>query len=79
MEHKHEKEQTVEVNTKALESMVNLIDIVSTRGAFRGEELEGVGQFRNNLAKISGMISTAAPQNEEVSPEETPELLTEET
>jgi hypothetical protein len=77
MENNQEQEKTVEVNARALESMVNLIDIVSTRGAFRGEELEGVGQFRNKLVNISGMVPEKESQNEETSAEETPEMLTE--
>jgi hypothetical protein len=79
MENEQVQEKTVEVNAKALESMVNLIDIVSTRGAFRGDELEGVGQFRNNLAKISGMKPSEQNENAAASEDsnEEPEMLTE--
>lgn len=37
------------MNPTDLQSIVNLIDIVSTRGAFRGEELLAVGALRDKL------------------------------
>lgn len=70
-------EEKVTINKKALESVVNLIDAVSSRGAFRGEELEGIGQFRNNLAKECGMFNAAAETNSQQNEETNQELITE--
>jgi hypothetical protein len=41
---------TIDIND--LVSVVQLIDIVSTRGAFRGEELATVGAMRNKFSEI---------------------------
>ena len=41
---------TIEINDIA--SVVQLIDVCSTRGAFRGEELAMIGGLRTKLAEI---------------------------
>jgi hypothetical protein len=41
---------TLEINDIAM--MLQLIDVVTTRGAFRGEELLITGTLRNKLAEI---------------------------
>jgi hypothetical protein len=41
---------TLEINDIAM--MLQLIDVVTTRGAFRGEELATVGGLRTKLAEI---------------------------
>ena len=41
---------TIEINDIA--SVVQLIDVCSTRGAFRGEELSMIGGLRTKLAEI---------------------------
>ena len=41
---------TIDINDIA--AVVQLIDIVSTRGAFRGEELLIVGAMRNKFSEI---------------------------
>jgi hypothetical protein len=41
---------TIEINDIA--SVVQLIDVCSTRGAFRGEELATVGGLRTKLTEI---------------------------
>jgi hypothetical protein len=41
---------TIDINDIA--AVVKLIDIVSTRGAFRGEELLIVGAMRNKFSEI---------------------------
>jgi hypothetical protein len=41
---------TIDINDIA--AVVQLIDIVSTRGAFRGEELATVGAMRTKFAEI---------------------------
>lgn len=39
------------MNNEDLNSVVELIDIVAQRGAFKGEELEAVGKLRNKIVK----------------------------
>lgn len=41
---------TIDINDIA--SVIQLIDVCSTRGAFRGEELATVGGLRTKLAEI---------------------------
>lgn len=41
---------TIEINDIA--SVIQLIDVCSTRGAFRGEELAMIGGLRTKLAEI---------------------------
>ena len=41
---------TIDIND--LVSVVQLIDVCSTRGAFRGEELSMIGGLRTKLAEI---------------------------
>ena len=45
--------QKVEVTMGDLQIMSNIIEAVTSRGAFRASELKGVGEF---FEKISGMI-----------------------
>jgi hypothetical protein len=45
-----ESKPTIEINDLA--SVVQLIDVCSTRGAFRGEELATVGGLRTKLTEI---------------------------
>jgi hypothetical protein len=40
------------INVSDIDMIVKLIDIVAGRGAFKGVELETVGQLRNRLALI---------------------------
>lgn len=62
-----------EVNDDLIKSTVDMIDIVSTRGAFRGDELLAVGQIRTALANSIG----AANPREVVEPEGSDEQLLE--
>ncbi len=45
-----ESKPTIEIND--LVAVVQLIDVCSTRGAFRGEELATVGGLRTKLTEI---------------------------
>jgi hypothetical protein len=45
-----ESKPTIDINDIA--SIVQLIDVCSTRGAFRGEELATVGGLRTKLTEI---------------------------
>jgi hypothetical protein len=49
---------TIDINDLA--SVVQLIDVCSTRGAFRGEELAMIGGLRTKLAEIV-KANTPAP------------------
>ena len=50
---------TIDIND--LVSVVQLIDVCSTRGAFRGEELSMIGGLRTKLAEIV-KANTPAPE-----------------
>jgi hypothetical protein len=53
---------TIDINDIA--SIVQLIDVCSTRGAFRGEELLTVGAMRNKFAEIVKSQQAPAPNSE---------------
>ena len=40
------------MNKELAQTIVNLIDVVAARGAFRGEELMNVGIIRSNLVSV---------------------------
>lgn len=40
------------IDVSDVQNMVKIIDTVSVRGAFRGEELATVGQFREKLVEV---------------------------
>jgi hypothetical protein len=40
----------MEVTNNDIGDMIKIIDVCSARGAFRGEELAGVGTLRNKMA-----------------------------
>lgn len=44
-----QEEETVVINMNDLSTVLQLIDVVSTRGGFQGQELAGVGMLRNKL------------------------------
>lgn len=44
-----EQAETVTINLNDLSTVLQLIDVVSTRGGFQGQELAGVGMLRNKL------------------------------
>jgi hypothetical protein len=53
---------TIDINDIA--SVVQLIDVCSTRGAFRGEELLIVGAMRTKFAEIVKSQQAPAPNSE---------------
>jgi len=53
-----ESKPTIDINDIA--SVVQLIDVCSTRGAFRGEELAIIGALRTKLAEVV-KANTPAP------------------
>jgi hypothetical protein len=54
-----ESKPTIDINDIA--SVVQLIDVCSTRGAFRGEELAMIGALRTKLAEVV-KANTPAPE-----------------
>lgn len=54
-----ESKPTIDINDIA--SVVQLIDVCSTRGAFRGEELSMIGGLRTKLAEVV-KANTPAPE-----------------
>ena len=51
---------TIDIND--LVAVVQLIDVCSTRGAFRGEELATVGAMRTKFAEILKSQQAPAPE-----------------
>lgn len=56
-----QQEQQVTITLGDLSTVLQLIDVVSTRGGFQGNELAGVGMLRN---KIEAFLRQNAPQQE---------------
>ena len=55
-----------------LAGLVSIIDVVSQRGAFRGEELAGVGQMREKLVAEVQEQGQDLPQPTPAEPAEAP-------
>ena len=66
------QEQQVSITLGDMSTVLQLIDVVSTRGGFQGNEMAGVGMLRN---KIEAYLRQNSPQpdasaaNEEVTVE----------
>ena len=57
--------KTIDIND--IISVVKLIDVVSTRGAFQGSELAEVGELRNKLeALVKANTTIPEPVNPEI-------------
>ena len=56
------QEQEVQLGLNDIAAAVQIIDVVTKRGAFEGPELEAVGMLRNRFAKF---IDAKAPKQEE--------------
>jgi len=52
--------QTAELTLQDLAAVVNIIDMVSKRGAFEGHELLPVGQLRDKFARAVNEAQKAA-------------------
>lgn len=57
------QEQEVQLSLNDIAAVVQVIDVVTKRGAFEGSELEAVGVLRNRFAKF---VEAKAPKQEEV-------------
>lgn len=64
--------QDVNITLQDLATIVNIIDVCSQRGAFKGEELSVVGQVREKVAAIV-KANTPAETAQEETEEETGE------
>ena len=56
------QEQEAQLSLNDIAAVVQIIDVVTKRGAFEGPELEAVGVLRNRFAKF---IEARAPKKEE--------------
>ena len=66
-----EQQEPVNITVADLQALVNLIDVASSRGAFRGAELTAVGTLYTKLATFLQQVTNAQPAD--VSTEETVE------
>ena len=57
-----QQEQQVTITLGDLSTVLQLIDVVSTRGGFQGNEMAGVGMLRN---KIETYLRQNGPQQEQ--------------
>lgn len=62
MDYQQQQEQKVTITLGDLSTVLQLIDVVSTRGGFQGNELAGVGMLRN---KIEAFLRQNAPQQDQ--------------
>ena len=70
-----EQQEPVNITIADLQALVNLIDVASSRGAFRGAELTAVGTLYTKLATFLQQVTNAQPAA--VSTEETVEAKAE--
>tara|TARA_R110001606_G_scaffold49611_1_gene125106 strand:- start:2508 stop:2774 length:267 start_codon:yes stop_codon:yes gene_type:complete len=61
-----EDAESTQITLQQVAQVVDVIDLCSTRGAFKGEELEVVGQLRNAYARF---FKANAPQESPTSEE----------
>lgn len=54
------KEKTVNIKMSDARAVMNLIDILSARGAIKGEELLAVGMLRETIKKAIDISENAA-------------------
>lgn len=47
-----QQEQEAVITLGDISTLLQIIDVVSTRGGFQGQELAGVGMLRNKLEEI---------------------------
>lgn len=63
----------VTITLTDIDNMVKVIDTVTARGAFRGEEMSSVGTLRDRFVAFLKAATPPPTQTEEESVEETPE------
>lgn len=52
----------MDITNNDIADLVRIIDACSSRGAFRGEELAGVGTLRNKLVAYLQAVAQPAPE-----------------
>ena len=70
--------QEPQISLADFTAALQVIDVCTSRGAFRGEELSSVGQLRDRLAAFVQFHAPAEGQQEEGAEEETPAAVEEE-
>lgn len=63
-----EDQTNIELSLNDIAAVVQIIDVVTKRGAFEGTELEAVGVLRNRFAKF---VEAKQPKQEEEAVTET--------
>lgn len=58
-----EEQEAPQLGLQDIATMVQIIDIVSRRGGFEGQELEAVGSLRN---RVVAFLNAAAPKDGDV-------------
>jgi hypothetical protein len=56
-----QEQQPVQVSLQDIATVVQMIDVTSRRGAFEGNELQGIGMLRN---KLEAFLRQNAPKGE---------------
>lgn len=56
----------MDITNNDIADIVRIIDACSSRGAFRGEELAGVGTLRNKLVSYLQTVTQPEPTEDEV-------------
>jgi hypothetical protein len=67
MSDQEQKQQQVQITLQDIATVVQMIDVVSRRGAFEGNEMAGLGMLRNKLElflRQNQPQGEAAPQGE---------------
>ena len=67
-----QEQQKVTITLADLSTVLQLIDVVSTRGGFQGNELAGVGMLRNKLEAFLRQKAPQQPENEDVAVDDAP-------
>ena len=61
-ENKQQQQEPVQISLQDIATVVQMIDVVSRRGGFEGNEMAGVGMLRN---KLEVFLRQNAPQGEQ--------------
>ena len=62
MGQEQQEEKEVVINVGDLSTLLQIIDVVSTRGGFQGQELAGIGMLRN---KLEAYLRQNTPQQQQ--------------
>ena len=61
MAEENQNQEKVQISLQDIATVVQMVDVVSRRGAFEGNEMAGVGMLRN---KLEAFLRQNAPQGE---------------